>query len=203
MDYSFQCVIASRGYHVYKETSWSDATIGEDVKVELETNKRSIETDPYSCAIKAKHKYFIGWKTVGHIPREISRYVYFFIKEEGGKVIGTLKSLAYKPSPIPSGGLEVPLTLTFLCPKKVILDEMEEFVENFYSFTYTGIVAGEDEDTDDENVHFEVVSLEPECPQESIANKDEQSDNEQETSEDEAEEKIKFNENMELDVVKE
>ena len=94
MDYSFQCVIASRGYHVYKETSWSDATIGEDVKVELETNKRSIETDPYSCAIKAKHKYFIGWKTVGHIPREISRYVYFFIKEEGGKVIGTLKSLS-------------------------------------------------------------------------------------------------------------
>ena len=37
---------------------------------------------------------------------------------------------------------------------------MEEFVENFYSFTYMGIVAGEDEDTDDENVHFEVVSSE-------------------------------------------
>ena len=80
---------------------------------------------------------------------------------------------------------------------------MEEFVENFYLFTYTGIFAGEDEDTDDENVHFEVVSLEPECPQESIANKDEQSDNEQKTSEDEVEEKIEFNENMELDVVKE
>ena len=40
------------------------------------------------------------------------------------------------------------------------------------------------------------ASLEPECPQESIANKDEQSDNEQETSEDVAE----LNENMELDV---
>ena len=52
-------------------------------------------------------------------------------------------------------------------------------------------------------MHFEVVSLEPECPQESIANKDEQSDNEQETSENEAEEKIEFHENMELDVVKE
>ena len=49
-------------------------------------------------------------------------------------------------------------------------------------YIYTGIVTGEDEDTDDENVHFEVVSLKPECPQESIANKDEQSDNEQETS---------------------
>ena len=79
---------------------------------------------------------------------------------------------------------------------------MEEFFENFYSLTYTGIVAGEDEDKDDENEHFEMVNLQPECPQESIANKDEQSDNEQETSEDEAE-KIEFNENMELDVVKE
>ena len=38
------------------------------------------------------------------------------------------------------------------------------------------------------------VSLETECPQEFIANKDKQSGNEQETSEDEA----KFNENMEL-----
>ena len=66
-------------------------------------------------------------------------------------------------------------------------------------FTYTGIVAGADEDTGDENVDFEVVSLEPsECPQD--ANKGEQSDNnEQETSE----EKIEFNENIELDVVKE
>ena len=43
------------------------------------------------------------------------------------------------------------------------------------------------------------VSLETECPQEFIANKDEQSGNEQETSEDEAE----FNENMELIIVKE
>ena len=56
---------------------------------------------------------------------------------------------------------------------------MEEFVENFYSFTYTGIVAGEDEDTDD-NGDFEAASFEPEYPQD--ANKDEQSDNnEQET----------------------
>ena len=60
----------------------------------------------------------------------------------------------------------------------------------------------EDKDTDDENVDFEVdfevVSFEPECPQD--ANKDEQSDNnEQETNE----KKIEFKENMELDVFKE
>jgi len=46
-------------------------------------------------------------------------------------VTGTLKSPNYKPSPIPSGGLEVPLSLKFKCDKKWVLDAMEEFVDNF------------------------------------------------------------------------
>ena len=37
--YSFKAKIASRGYHVFKETSWSNAKEGDEVKVELETNK--------------------------------------------------------------------------------------------------------------------------------------------------------------------
>ena len=65
--YSFKAKIASRGYHVFKETSWSNAKEGEKVKVELETNKSSKKIDPYACAIRAKEEYFKGWKTVGHI----------------------------------------------------------------------------------------------------------------------------------------
>ena len=115
----FKAIIASRGYQVYKETSWSNAKIKEKVKVELETNTTSLSTNPYMSAIKTKNPYFNDWKTVGHIPREISRYVYFFIKEENGNVSGTLKSLKYKPpSPIPSGGLEVPLLLKFSAKDK-------------------------------------------------------------------------------------
>ena len=75
---------------------------------------------------------FVGWKTVGHIPREISRYVYFFIKEKSGKVFGTLKSLKYKASPIASGALEVPLSLRFSSKKKWVVDTMEQFIQNFY-----------------------------------------------------------------------
>ena len=74
----FKAIIASRGYHVHKETSWSNAKINEEVKEELETNTTSLSADPYACAIKTKNPYFNDWKTVGHIPREISRYVYFF-----------------------------------------------------------------------------------------------------------------------------
>ena len=157
MAYVFETIIASRGYHVYKETSWSNAKVGEDVKVELETNPKSIACDPYSCAIKAKHDYFVGWKTVGHIPREISRYVYFFIKQEGGKVYGRLKSLKYKASPIPSGGLEVPLLLKFKCDEKWVLDAMEEFVNNFYLYDFAGNLVDDKDEDDESEIEFDIA----------------------------------------------
>ena len=58
--YSFKAKIASRGYYVFKETSWSSAKEGHEVKVELETNKISNKIDPYACAICAKEEYFKG-----------------------------------------------------------------------------------------------------------------------------------------------
>ena len=70
--YSFKAKIASGGYHVFKKTSWSNAKEGDEVKVELETNKSSKKIDLYACAIRAKEEYFKGWKIVGHIPRENS-----------------------------------------------------------------------------------------------------------------------------------
>ena len=63
-----KAIIASHGYHIYKETSWSNGKIDEEVKVESETNTTSLSTDPYACAIKTKNPYFNDWKTVGHIP---------------------------------------------------------------------------------------------------------------------------------------
>ena len=33
---------------------------------------QSKESDAYSCAITTKYDYFTGWKTIGHIRREIS-----------------------------------------------------------------------------------------------------------------------------------
>ena len=155
--YSFKAIIASRGYHVYKETSWSKAKLNEEVKVELEKNTISLSTDPYACAIKIKNPYFNDWKTVGHIPREISRYVYFFIKQESGNVSGTLKSLKYKPSPIPSGGLEVPLLLKFSARDKWVVDTMEEFVLNFYSYEYTGNFSIDDNEDDDDEDYQTII----------------------------------------------
>ena len=126
-----------------------------------------MSTDPYACAIKTKNPYFNNWKTVGHIPREISRYVYFSIKEENGNVSGTLKSLKYKLSQIPSRGLEVPLLLTFSAKDKWVVDTMEEFVLNFYSYEYSGnlsIADNEDdnEDDDEDDDDYQAIMIESE-----------------------------------------
>ena len=59
--------------------------MNDKVNMELETDAKSLSTDPYACAIKARHSHFVSWKTVGHISRELSCYVYLFIKKENGK----------------------------------------------------------------------------------------------------------------------
>ena len=53
---------------------------GDEVQAEIETNEDSVKVNPYIYAIRVKGNYFDVTKTVGHIPREISRHVYFFIK---------------------------------------------------------------------------------------------------------------------------
>ena len=58
---SFGAKIASYGYHVYKETSWSRVQDREKVKVELERNIYK-KVDPYACIIRAKEEYFEGRK---------------------------------------------------------------------------------------------------------------------------------------------
>ena len=54
---------------------------------------------------------------MGDIPREILRHCYFFLKE-GGNITENLISTCYKVSPIPAGGLEVPLLLLFALKAK-------------------------------------------------------------------------------------
>ena len=74
--YSFEAKTTSRGYHVYNETSWSKVSNEEEVEVELEKIQSFKKVDPYVCVVCAKEEYFKGWKTVGHILRELCRNVY-------------------------------------------------------------------------------------------------------------------------------
>ena len=74
---------------------------------------------------------------MGHTPREISCHCYFFLKE-GGNITGHLICTNYKVSPIPAGGLEVPLLITFSVKSERIFELMKSFVSDLYEYDYTG-----------------------------------------------------------------
>ena len=74
--------------YVYESVYWENVKAAEKVTIEIKTNKDSIKIDPYYSVVKAMLGNPLKVATVGHIPQEISRDVYFFLKEEGGKVKG-------------------------------------------------------------------------------------------------------------------
>ena len=102
----FEINCASRGFHVYREI-WNPR-IGE--KLEIEQDYGNVD-DPFAMSIKAKPRLRVRmWETVGHIPREISRFCYYFVNY-GGFLEGCVSNPRYRRSPIPSGGLEIPIRL--------------------------------------------------------------------------------------------
>ena len=53
-------------------------------------------------------------------------------------------------SPIPAGGLEIPLLLTFSCSKTISFEKMKTFVQTLYDYKFTGTVI-EEENSDNED----------------------------------------------------
>ena len=97
--YEKECCV--RGFHVYKDI-WMPVK-GEILDI---TRENDNPHDKYAVAVKQ------GQKTVGHIPREISKTVAFFLKH-GGKVSCRVVSEKHQPSDIAKGGLEIPCVYIF------------------------------------------------------------------------------------------
>ena len=112
---------------MYRGTSWRNISLHQQVGVAKETNELSIEKDPYCCKITITRVDRIGPVTVGHIPRELSRFVFYFL-HEGGSVSGTVASVIPNISPIPEGGLEIPILMHFTHSNMIILEKMNSFV---------------------------------------------------------------------------
>ena len=93
-----------------------------------------------------------------HIPRKISPHHYFFLKE-GGNITGHLICTNYKVSPIPAGGLEIPLQLTFFAKSERIFELMKSFVNDLYEYDYTGEQTknNEEESSDDEEIDIQIT----------------------------------------------
>ena len=73
-------------------------------------------------------------ETVGHIPREVSSHIYFYIKEEGRRIDGSAMATRYRPSPVPSGGLKIQLMMTVKSPRYITHQKMKNFMTKLYCF---------------------------------------------------------------------
>ena len=89
--------VASSGFHIYKNTIWENVNIGQEISVQLETNEDSKKIDPYCCAIKTMVSRKL--EAVSHIPSEVSKHTYFYIKKEGGCIDGSVCQHAIVPHP--------------------------------------------------------------------------------------------------------
>ena len=101
---SFTSVIGSRGYHVYCDSSWRSPSLTDKLSLRMEPENAE---DPYALVV------ILEACTVGHIPREISRLFFWFLKL-GGKTVVKLRSKKLYQSPIALEGLELLLDITFL-----------------------------------------------------------------------------------------
>ena len=81
--------------------------------------------------MKSKEKLVAD--VVGHVPQEISRFVYFFL-HHGGSVDATVEDERYRPSPIAKGGLEIVLRATFKIEdsKLFLLLRLKELIQKNY-----------------------------------------------------------------------
>ena len=93
-------------WHVYGKSVWHRPSFDDKLFAEKETYKLAILQDKFAVAWKKKDRFKLVHDTVGHVPREISRAVWYFI-DLGGSVKGRVFDQKFHPSPIPRGGLEI------------------------------------------------------------------------------------------------
>ena len=99
----------------------------QQIKVLKETNSISIDNDPHCCKITIKRVDRIGDITVGHIPRELSRFAFHFVLE-AGSVTETATNITTRLSPIPEEVLEISILMNFVHKNNAILNKMKTFV---------------------------------------------------------------------------
>ena len=123
---------ASRGWYVYGKTVWQNTRRGEKLGARKKDNKEATKIDKYAITwtIKRKDKLLTA---IRQIPREILRFTKFFINY-GGRIEAKFFSSLYNPSPISSGGLEIPLVVKCLISKEetAILKQLQKLINLNY-----------------------------------------------------------------------
>ena len=105
---NFEFYTGLRGFHVYSNTlSWKPY-VGQKITFKREHN------NPYhksAVAGKVTLKGKIGLIVVGHVPRELSRHIWFSIGD-GAKFEAEVHEEKPMASPLIQGGLEIPIQVS-------------------------------------------------------------------------------------------
>lgn len=167
-DKSFSFKMGIRGFHFYR-SEWKPYYKEELFLERDEDNKHDI------CAVAVvKHVMNVAGrieiKTVGHVPLEISRYI-FYALVHGCKFILYISSTQHVRSPITKGGLEIESSVTLTWDDNDKFQILKQFIEDNYSFARSledhsmsilkeileGIELGDTENVDDANVEDEHI----------------------------------------------
>lgn len=134
LQYSFPCGL--RGFHVYKEI-WKPK-VGDVLSC---IHERNNQHDRYAIAATKLLPGQLSNVTLGHLPREISRFTRFLISR-GADVFVTVKDAHFRRSPLIQGGLEIPVEATVrmeTSTKNVeAIERFKQLVEQHYKEPVNG-----------------------------------------------------------------
>ena len=167
MELTYTTRISSRDFHVYGKTVWRNPKRGEKIEVRKESSEIALLIDPHAIAWTRKSKARLVPDVVGHVPLELSRFIHFFL-DRGGKLAATVFDENFRPSPIPKGGLEILLQVTFKIQedKRRYLDRLKDLIEMNYEIPKieaevyeTDIEKFQEEEADDEIDATDIILL--------------------------------------------
>jgi hypothetical protein len=127
VQFEMQC--ASRGFHEYRSI-WNPRR-GQQLQVQADIG--SVH-DPFSMELCAPLPNAIEpVSVIGHLPREISRFCRYFVNY-GGDLEARVTDTQHRRSPIPSGGLEIPILLTVTkgMSGDTVMEKMIAYLQEYY-----------------------------------------------------------------------
>ena len=106
---------------------------GQRLYGQKERDADTVLVDQYAFTWMMKSKEKLVPDVVGHVPQEISRFVYFFL-HHGGSIDAVVEDEKYRPSPIAKGVHEIVLRATFKIDnsKRSLLHRLKELIEKSY-----------------------------------------------------------------------
>ena len=75
---------------------------------------------------------------------------------EGERIDTSVLSTRYRPSPIPSGGIEIPLMMTFRSPRYITHQKMKDFMTKLYFYDHKPVSENVESDSDSDEFHIDI-----------------------------------------------